>query len=327
MPRLTVLICTHDRAGLLMRTLASLNGAGRPPGWDVDVLVAANACRDDTHARLDDYRRQAAARGWLPLQWFAEPVPGKSNALNSALPRADSDLIAFVDDDHRVHEDYLAAICRAAERHPEAALFCGRILPDWDGREPPWVHDTGPYRIYPLPVPRFDQGDEPFELTPDRAIPGGGNLAIRTPWAARIGPFDTAMGPTGHDLGGAEDLDWVLRGQRLGARLRYVPDMVQYHYVDTARLTLGYVMKKAYKRTASTVRLEEPGTATASGAVPRYVYRKLAEYALRAGTSLGTARRRYYLVRTAAALGELAGYRQLRQLRRQAAAGAHAARR
>ena len=75
-------------------------------------------------------------------------------------------------------------------------------------------------------------------------MPGGGNLFLRTPWLTRIGPFDTDMGPTGHDLGGSEDLDWVLRALRLGARLRYVPDMVQYHYVDTSRLTLGYMMKQ-----------------------------------------------------------------------------------
>jgi GT2 family glycosyltransferase len=311
MRHLTVLICTHDRADLLVRTLRTLDDARRPAGWAVDVLVAANACSDDTHARLDAHQQQAGTPEALPLMWFAEPVPGKSNALNSALPRVRAELIAFVDDDHRVDAGYLEAVCRAAERHPEAALFCGRILPDWDGREPPWVHDRGPYRIYPLPVPRFDQGDEPFELTPDRAVPGGGNLAVRTATALRIGRFDTAMGPTGHDLGGAEDLDWVLRGLRQGARLRYVPDMVQHHYVDTARLTLGYVMKKAYKRTASTVRLEAPA---GRAAVPRYLYRKFAEYALLACTSLGASRRRYYLVRTAAALGEFAGYRQLSRL-------------
>ena len=321
MPRLTVLICTHNRAELLLRTLDTLNRATRPHESAVDVLVVANACSDDTHARLEALRQPGQRYDALPLTWFAEPVPGKSNALNSALPRVDSDLIAFVDDDHRVHEDYLAAICRASERHPEADLFCGRILPDWDGREPAWVHDNGPYRIYPLPVPRFDQGDESFELTPDRAVPGGGNLAIRTGWASRIGRFDTAMGPTGHDLGGAEDLDWVLRGLRLGARLRYLPDMVQYHYVDSERMTLGYVMRKAYKRSASVVRLEPQS----AGTVPRYLYRKIAEYGLLAATSLSAARRRYYLVRTAAALGEFAGRRQSRNTDA-AAAAPHAGR-
>ncbi|MEE4236716.1 MAG: glycosyltransferase family 2 protein [Anderseniella sp.] len=310
MPRLTILICTHDRAGLLAKTLDSLNAASRPDDWAIDILVAANACSDTTHAFLDEYQGQAVERGWLPLAWFAEPVPGKSNALNSALPRVASDVVAFVDDDHRVDAGYLAAVCRAAAAHAEFDIFCGRILPDWDGSEPAWVHDKGPYRIYPLPVPRFDQGDEGFELTPDRAVPGGGNLFLRTPWASRIGGFATDMGPTGHDLGGAEDMDWVLRALRLGARLRYVPEMVQYHYVDASRLTLGYLMRKAYIRTASTVRIDPEKNGSK---VPRYLYRKLAEYGAKAVTAINPSRRRFYLVRTAAALGEVAGHLHRRQ--------------
>jgi glycosyltransferase involved in cell wall biosynthesis len=310
MPRLTILICTHNRAGLLAKTLDSLNAAERPAGWSVDLLVAANACSDTTHAFLDDYRQQATVRGCLPLAWLAETTPGKSHALNSALPQVQSDLVAFVDDDHRVDAGYLTAVCRAAETHREFDFFCGRILPDWDGSEPAWVHDNGPYRIYPLPVPRFDQGDTGFELTPDRAVPGGGNLFMRTPWLARVGRFATDMGPTGHDLGGSEDMDWILRGLRLGARLRYVPGMVQYHYVDASRLTLGYLIRKAYKRTASTVRIDPEKNGSA---VPKYLYRKIAEYGFKACTAIGQSRRRFYLVRTAAALGEITGHLQQRR--------------
>jgi GT2 family glycosyltransferase len=309
MPCLTILICTHNRALLLERTLASLNAARRPRGWEVYILVAANACSDTTDGFLAQYQTEQEARGWLPLQWFAEPVPGKSQALNAAMPRIDVDLTAFVDDDHRVHEDYLVEICSAAEAYPEADIFCGRILPDWDGSEPPWVHDEGTYRIYPLPVPRFDLGDETKAVTPDIAVPGGGNLFLRTTWLQKTGHFAIHMGPTGHDLGGAEDADWVLRAMRLGARLRYIPTVMQYHYVDASRLTLSYLMRKAYKRTASTVGLRErvqgPG-------VPRYLYRKLVGYVLSALTSLNEARRRFYLVRTAAALGEMAGYRRMK---------------
>lgn len=309
MPRLTVLICTHDRVDLLVKAVGSLDSARRPPGWTVDVLVAANACRDGTHDWLSGRASEGAPA--LPLRWFAEPVPGKSNALNSAMSRIDGDIVTFVDDDHRVDAGYLEAIGAAALQHPEAALFCGRILPDWDGSEPAWVHDQGPYRIYPLPVPRFDQGDEARELVPEQAIPGGGNLAVRTPWLGRVGRFATDLGPTGHDLGGSEDLDWVLRALRAGARLRYVPAMTQYHHVDTDRLRLGYLLRKAYKRTASTVRTE-PAGAGRSG-VPRYLVRKVAEYAFKAVTAFGSSRRRFFLVRTAAAMGEVAGHLARRQ--------------
>jgi len=70
MPRLTVLICTHDRVGLLEKTLASLDAVRRPPGWSVDVLVAANACSDGTHAYLETRSRGASGADALPLAWF-----------------------------------------------------------------------------------------------------------------------------------------------------------------------------------------------------------------------------------------------------------------
>jgi glycosyltransferase involved in cell wall biosynthesis len=303
---LCVLICTHNRVDLLGKTLASLNAAERPSGWQIEILVIANACSDATHEFLNNY--QHANDGRFPLRWHAEPKPGKSNALNFAMPLVAGEVVAFVDDDHRVDPTYLAEICRAAEAYPEADLFCGRILPDWDGTEPDWVHDDGPYRVYPLPVPRFDLGPEPRELTMDIAVPGGGNLFLRQPWLNKVGPFATDFGPVGHNLGGAEDLEWVIRALRLGARLQYVTSVVQHHYVDGARLTLPYLMQKAFVRSASTVRLDK----TQSGGVPRYMYRKLLGYFFSALTALGTARRRFYLVRLAAALGEARGYQQNR---------------
>lgn len=298
--RLTILICTHDRVGLLGRTLDSLNAAARPPGWDVEILVIANACSDATPIFLDAYR------GPLPLRWETEPTPGKSHALNHAMPLIEAEVVAFVDDDHRVDAGFLQGICRAVEAWPEADLFCGRILPDWDGTEPAWVHDRGPYRIYPLPVPRFDLGDLPRELSSEIAIPGGGNLFLRSVWLERTGPFATDLGPVGHDLGGSEDIDWVLRAFALGARLQYAPGVIQHHYVDKARLKLRYLVAKAYERTASNVRVHH---ADGNG-IPLYMYRKVFGYFVSALTAWSQARRRFFLVRLAASLGEIKGHRQ-----------------
>lgn len=315
MARLTVLICTHNRADLLDRTLVSLNAANRPAVWDIRILVAANACTDGTHSLLDSYKADKLGEGRLPLEWFAVPTPGKSHALNAALPMLGNDLTAFVDDDHRVDPSYLRAVCRAAEENPTVDLFCGRILPDWTGAEPAWVHDQGPYRIYPLPVPRFDLGDAPLVVTADRAIPGGGNLVVHGKWFARVGTFSTDLGPTGHDLGGSEDMDWVLRALALGAKLHYCPDIIQHHYADPTRLTLSYIVRKAYKRTATTVMLDPK---LPPGGPPLYLYRKLAGYAWVTLTALTPARKRFSLVRMAATLGEVTGY--LRRTRRQPSA-------
>ncbi len=314
---LTVLISSHNRIALLERTLRYLNEARRPRDWTVDVLVVANACTDGTNAMLDWYVRDvrnasgpAAPGEWLPLRWVAEPRAGKSHALNCATPLLTSDRVAFVDDDHRVDVAYLESICKAAVDYPEADILCGRILPDWDGSEPEWVHDEGPYRVYPLPVPRYDLGDKPMPSPQDTTTPGGGNLVLRTALFARVGDFSTAFGPVGRSLGGAEDQEWVLRAFAAGARAQYVPDIVQYHYVDPDRLKLGYLMRKAYERSASVVRLD--GAVSGKGFVPAYMIRKAGQYGVAVMTSVGLHERRFRLVRLAASLGEIKGHVQAR---------------
>ena len=307
---LTVLISSHNRAELLERTLRYLNEARRPRDWSVDVLVAANACTDGTHAFLDRYVRDAAGQpaqnGTLRVRWVAEPKPGKSHALNCAIPLLTSERVAFVDDDHRVDIAYLESVCKAATTYPGADILCGRILPDWSGSEPSWVHDQGPYRIYPLPIPRYDLGDSPLPSPHETATPGGGNLVLRTALFDRVGDFSTAYGPVGRGLGGAEDHEWVLRAIAAGARVQYVPDIVQYHFVDPMRLKVGYVMRKAYERSASAVRLG--GTANGGRLVPAYMFRKAGAYSLAVLTSSGALQRRFQLVRLAASLGEIKGH-------------------
>lgn len=302
--RLTVLICTHNRKELLQNVLTSLNRARRPTGWEVGIFVAANACDDGTHELLESYVVAAADRGWLPLEWMAEPIPGKSYALNSAIRAIGGQLVAFVDDDHRVDAAYLAAVCEAADEFQEASMFCGRILPDWDGTEPDWVHDEGPYRIRPLPVPRSDGGEAPKRLSADDPTPGGGNLFLRREVLDRVGGFPTDLGPRGHDLGGGEDTVFLDDAMNRGEILQYVPTVVQFHYVDPRRLRLGYVLRKAYQRSRSVIRARASGDR-----VPKYAWRKLVQHLAKAMFSLNWSKTRYFLVRAATTLGEIRGMR------------------
>lgn len=309
--KLTVLICTHNRERLLARVLDSLHAATQPDAWTVRILVVANACNDGTQALLEAEReasRREAAR--FAVDWLVEPKPGKSNALNTAIPLLmDSDVVAFVDDDHRVDGQYLAHICRAVQAQPDVAIFCGRIVADWDGTEPDWVHDRGPYRIYPAPVQEQAFGAVARVIcADDDELPGGGNLFLRPQLFSRIGGFSTDLGPKGHDLGGGEDIAFVLMALQQGERLQYVPEVFQYHYVDSTRLRFSYLLEKAYQRSRSAVRVHHEGR---SGSVPPYMWRKLVDYALRAGVPPSWPRLRFYLMRMASTLGEIRGLRDV----------------
>ena len=302
--KLTVIVCTHNRARLLARTLASLNKCLRPPDCDVDVLVVANACTDGTTEFLRSYADQPNAEKWIPLRWVAEPTAGKSHALNRAIALVEDGVLAFVDDDQRVDVNYLFAIAEANRAYPHASMICGRLLPDWTGAEPRWVHDTGRYRIYPPPVPLYDEGDQPKEITMQASAPPGGNLCVRREVFDRVGGFSTHLGPRGHNLGGGEDIDFVHRCLAAGEHIQYVPGILQFHYVDPANLRLGYLLRKSFQRSRPGAR----SRAWQYTSVPPYMWRKLATYVVLSVVSLSWPRTRFYLVRFAAALGELRGF-------------------
>ena len=301
-----VLICTHNRVELLQQALYHLNQAIYPENTIIRLFVAANACTDSTHSFLTAYQENAAQENNLPLHWVAEALAGKSNALNCAIPQLTGDAIAMVDDDHRVDGQFFVAIAKALREYPQADFYCGKIIPDWTGEEKSWVRDTGKYKIYPLPIPRFDLGDSPRHVTKDIAHPGGGNLVIKRNLFQQVGPFSTALGPVGHNLEGAEDMQWVKRAYQLNAYLQYLPSLLQYHYVDQERLTFSYILKKAYARSCSTVRTRDDKTPYFL--FPKFLIRKSIRYIFSAILKPSWAAKRFYLVRLSSTLGEMKGY-------------------
>lgn len=303
---LEIVICTHNRSLLLARTLEFLNSAKRPEGSKVGIFVIANACDDDTIKLLSSYRDCDLDQGnyTLPLRFVEERKVGKSYALNTALNMLMAPVIAFVDDDHRIDSEYLVQICSAVRRYSDATIYCGRILPDWDGDEPQWAHDIGEYAIYPLPIPRYDQGLVPKIIGREGPLPGGGNLVVKSEVFARTGKFSTSLGPHGHDLGGGEDSDYVSRALDGGETVQYVPEIVQHHYVEVDRFRLRYLMLKSFQRSQSVTRVKLP----VKSWPPKYLWRKLSGYLWKTIISLYWPEKRFYLVRTAATLGEISAY-------------------
>jgi hypothetical protein len=94
--------------------------------------------------------------------------------------------------------------------------------------------------------------------------------------------------------------------------VQYVPEVWQYHYVDSERLQFRYLLAKAYERTACNMRVNN----SEQGRIPLYMYRKLFSYGFSALAAWSRARRRFFMIRLAASLGEIKGYRQAREDRR-----------
>ena len=131
--RITVAICTWNRAELLDRTLSQMHNLRIPPGIEWELLVVNNNCTDDTDAVV---ARHAQV---LPIRRLFEGSQGQSHSRNHALREAFGELIVWTDDDVLVDQDWLAAYVKAARDWPEASYFGGTITP-WFAAPPPfWI--------------------------------------------------------------------------------------------------------------------------------------------------------------------------------------------
>jgi GT2 family glycosyltransferase len=307
--KLTIVICTHNRSALLLKTLESIDKTIIPRQVDMAILVIANACTDDTIKKLQSHQQWQIDNDLLPVDCVEESKAGKSYALNKALTLITGGWIAFIDDDQRVDEDYCTAVIDAIDHYPDSRMFCGKLTPDWTGNEPAWIHEKGVYKISPIPIPDYDLGENPRLLSEEDFIPSGGNLIINQDVFKKIGNFSENLGPIGHNLVGSEDTDLILRALNVNEKLRYIPAIIQYHYVDSLRFKLLYLMLMNYQRNRSfTLSLYHNSTS-----VPNYLWLKLVQYLAGAFFSFNSRGIRCYLTKTAAILGQIVGTLQSRQ--------------
>jgi GT2 family glycosyltransferase len=306
--KLTIVICTHNRSELLLKTLESIDKTLIPHQVDITILVIANACTDDTVKKLQEHQQWQMDNSMLSIEFMEEPRAGKSYALNKALSLISGGWISFIDDDQRVDENYFQAVIDAINQYPDTALFCGKLIPDWTGDEPAWVHEQGAYKIAPIPIPDFDLGNNPLILSDKDFIPSGGNLIINQSVLDKIGGFSETLGPIGHNLVGSEDTDLIVRALTDHEKLRYIPAIIQYHFVDPLRFKLFYLMAMNFQRNRSFTLSNHPQ----STQVPNYLWLKLVKYSAGVLFSFNIGGIRFYLTKTAAILGQIVGMIQSR---------------
>ena len=229
--RISVAICTWNRAKLLDKTLCEFHSLHIPEGVTWELLVVNNNCTDST----DDVIARHADR--LPLRRLFEPKPGHSNARNCAVAAAAGDLIIWTDDDVLVDPEWLASYVSAARRWPDAGYFGGLISPWYEITPPDWVV-ANLTRLYGMLVIR-DLGEEerPFSGIEQ---PFGANMAFRTD-LLRHHRFDPELGYKGTDivLGDETALLESLRSSSIQGV--WVPSARVRHYVGSRRLTRSFL--------------------------------------------------------------------------------------
>ena len=267
---ITVIVSTYNRSAELRRMLLSLEACERPHGESWELIVVDNNSADDTASVLAEF----SGRSQLPLRPLFEGRQGKSYALNRAIRVAAGDVLAFTDDDVRVDSSWLAAIERAATRHPDALGFGGRIIADWQTPPPAWLGTGTSLGRTTGGVVAHNLGEAVLQLKPGVRPPAGANFFFRRAAFERHGLFREDLGPGTGTHG--EDTEFVKRLVTAGERLLYVPDVVLQHPVAPERVRRRYGLRWHFRlgRAAARGRGRRPNWRMIRG-LPLFTLRRL----------------------------------------------------
>lgn len=235
--RLTVAICTYNRARLLRQTLAGVSRQDFPKG-EFEVLVIDNNSTDDTAAAVAEFSSlEPRPRHVL------ETRQGLDHARNRAIAEARGEVILFADDDILVEPTWLAEMYRPFAQSSRVGAVGGEVVPVFPDGVPPWI--AGWHR--PLAY-RHDLGP-----TPPNQNPMGANVAIRASLFAELGPFSTTLDRQGDKLFSGGDEEMVRRIRRGGYEVWFSPKARVLHQMPQNRTTFRYARRHAFDSARSRV--------------------------------------------------------------------------
>ena len=230
-PYISVIVCTRDRAERLRRMLESACALEVPPGLAWELVVVDNGSSDATVAVARSFSTR------LPIRCVAEPRPGLSRARNRGVEEARGAWICWTDDDVLLDPGWLAAYAAAFARHPDAALFGGRILPRLDPPAAPWfARYMDRWPLAPV-IGWRDFGDEelPFH-GPSHRLPWGANFAVRAD-AQQRHLYNPEL------VGSGEETDLAYRILKEGLTGWWVPASIVTHLIPPERQTRHYLVE------------------------------------------------------------------------------------
>lgn len=244
--RLTIIIPTKNRADVLSQLLDSIGQLNAISTILLEIIVADNDSQDDTF----EYIKSKAGCFRATVRAVKVTRPGKSAAINEALKVATGDVVAFLDDDVVVDNNWLSAI-ENFFRRDEYQVGQGVIrLPSPEKDDPEILQLIERYRT----ISRLEYKTN---LKSVHSL-NGANFFVAREVFDRIGGFDERLGPGAS--GTSEDVDFARRLTRANIAIGYAPDAIVYHRVDRARLTEEYFKQSHWRQGGSRFLIRQHGT-------------------------------------------------------------------
>jgi glucosyl-dolichyl phosphate glucuronosyltransferase len=243
--KLSVIICTHNRADYLRKAIQSLLNQ-TIPRKDFEIVVVDNCSTDSTK----DVVEQFASEG---VQYLFEPQLGLSYARNAGWQKAKGKYIAYLDDDAVASSSWLATILATFEGiYPSPGCVGGKTQGIWEGDRPEWVSDE---LVTCLTV--IDWSDTPHELK-DLAQQWlvGANIAFLREALEKVGGFAAGLDRTGNKLLSGGDVFLQKQIQKAGYVCYYHPEILVGHHIQKTRLNQQWFVQRYFWQGVSDVMMD-----------------------------------------------------------------------
>jgi glycosyltransferase involved in cell wall biosynthesis len=232
----SVVVPTHNGAGLLPRTLSHIAAQEVPPDLSWEVIVIDNASTDGT--------AEAAHAAWpaearVGIRVVRAPELGLANAHRRGFAEARGELVTWVEDDNRIAPDWVERARRTMTEHPEVGACGGLNEPECEGA-PSWL--TPRWGYYACGA----QG-EPGDVTEGRGYLWGAGLTVRSDaWRGLVERgFEPLLsdrrGRANYSSGGDSEICLALRLS--GWRLWFEPGLRMRHFLQAHRLDWRYLRR------------------------------------------------------------------------------------
>jgi glycosyltransferase involved in cell wall biosynthesis len=206
--KISLVICTRDRATKLVQCLETLKGQDCPAEWE--LVVVDNGSRDETGLVLERFRPQFPA-----FVSVYESRPGLGRARNRGWRAARGEIVVFTDDDCHADPHLLTNYLTCFEGRGQLGFAGGRIV----------LHDPSDYPIT-IQTQAHAQEIAPRSFIVAGIIQGA-NFACRREALAMAGGFDEDFGAGARFP--SEDVDLVARLSALGWAGAYDPRPLVSH--------------------------------------------------------------------------------------------------
>jgi succinoglycan biosynthesis protein ExoM len=221
---ISVCIATHRRLDRLQLVLTDLARQQRLPD---QVVVVDNDANGSARPVIEQLR---AAQVPFALDYDIQPERNIARTRNRTVAHATGDWLAFIDDDERAPEAWLAQLLEAAERH-QADGVLGPVDPQVPESAPDWIR-RGRFYDYP----RMRSGMR----VPLNRMRFGNVLLRGAPLRAEPGPFDPSYG-----LSTGEDGDLLVRLAHKGLKIIWCDEAIVWEPIESKRLSLRWLLARS----------------------------------------------------------------------------------